>query len=162
MAALVATTLCTLPAHADETPAFRPTVSRQGGGGLSLYMPFAQAQVGWRLPVGDHHWELIASQTLWHGTWTSAMPAYSLLGARYYLNTTGDWQTFAVATAGAGYNLPYTTSSGDTREGRFLYPVAGAGMGFDWMPWDHLGLSGQILVAYPMFLRPKLSVRTAF
>jgi hypothetical protein len=83
------------------------------------------------------------------------------IGTRYYVTNTGAFQVFGTASTGAMWNWP-SNLNGVASPASFSSAIVLAGAGVDFMPWEHLGLSGQINVGFPFYFRPELMLRAAF
>lgn len=161
LTALLGLTLWVAPVSAEEQGRW----SVNAYTGANLIFPLVGASVGYEpahLPF--EFGATVTLNTLLAKTPSSPsmMPMGTLYGKLYFTpydpleRTT--FRTFAQLDLGAGYVLNVLNTGPETS----ILPTIMAGLGFDWMPWEHVGFTAALKTGFNQhvsFLAPGLMVR---
>jgi hypothetical protein len=121
--------------------------------GNALVVPSAGFRLSYRLPVLADRLDVFAGWDPMNLALTTAQLQFAHVGARYYFLTEGAWQPHALASGG----VTYFTNPAMSYNG----PFAALGIGTDWMPTRHFGLTGNVTANYPMTVRLELGAKLA-
>jgi hypothetical protein len=121
--------------------------------GNALFIPSAGYRLSYRLPAFADRLDVFAGWDPMNAAFTTAQVQFAHVGLRYYFLTEGAWQPHALASGGVTYFTNPTMS--------YDGPFGALGIGTDWMPTRHFGLTGNVTANYPMTVRLELGAKLA-
>lgn len=152
-------------AETESLPAEQARFSIEAGVGIELIVPYFKTRVAYRLPFFDDRLDVLLdySPHVYHPS-TYYDSQVLMIGSRYYFQTQGWFQPYAVAQTGVMFHLaaPGIAGGGPIEPGIHDFMLQ-AGVGIDLMPMPNLGLNAQITSGLGgWLLRPELNLKVAF
>ena len=124
------------------------------GLGVNLFLPFAQAQLLYRLPALDDRLELFIGHSIGMTLGDSYTQA-GLAGLKYYISNTGFIQPFISLGGGVGFQFAKSSFQA-------VQPLFTAGLGADFMFSDNFGAYVDVESGFPIVFRPGVGIKLLF